>query len=60
LPAGTRLVSSHTVDDFLVDRFSIAPARALTQSQITAIAGQLLTPPVAGAAVLVQSPHGAR
>ena len=59
LPAGTRLVSSHTVDDFLVDRFSIAPARALTQSQITAIAGQLLTPPVAGAAVLVQSPHGA-
>ena len=58
LPAGTRLVSSHTVDDFLVDRFSIAPARALTQSQITAIAGQLLTPPVAGAAVLVQSPHG--
>jgi Na+(H+)/acetate symporter ActP len=52
-------VSSHTVDDFLVDRFSIAPARALTQSQITAIAGQLLTPPVAGAAVLVQSPHSA-
>ncbi len=59
LPAGTRLVSSHTVDDFLVDRFSIAPARALTQSQITAIAGQLLTPPVAGAAVLIQSPRGA-
>ena len=59
LPAGTRLVSSHTVDDFLVDRFSISPARALTESQITAIAGQLLTPPVAGAAVLVQSPRAA-
>jgi mannosyltransferase len=60
LPAGTRLVGSRTVDDFLVDRFSIGAARQLTQSQITALAGQLLTPPVPGAVVLVQSPHGAR
>jgi mannosyltransferase len=60
LPVGTRLVSSRTVDDFLVDRFSIARARPLSQRQITAIAGQLLTPPVPGAAVLVQSPRGAR
>jgi hypothetical protein len=60
LPAGTRLLSSRTVDDFVVDRFSIGPARPLTQPQIKSLAGQLLTPPVPGAAVLVQSRRAPR
>jgi len=60
LPAGTRLVRSRTVDDFVVDRFSIGSPRPLNQSQIASLAGQLLTPAVPGAAVLVQSPRGAR
>jgi len=60
LPAGTRLVNTKSVDDFLVARFSIGGARALSQPQITALAGQLLTPAVPGAAVLVQSPRAPR
>ena len=57
LPAGVRLLGSRTVDDFVVARFSIGAARPLSQPQIRALAGQLLTPPVPGAAVLVQSPR---
>ncbi len=60
LPAGVKLIRRRTVDDFLVDRFSIAPARRLTTAQVRALAGQLLGPPLSGAAVLSQSPSSAR
>jgi mannosyltransferase len=55
LPAGVQLIGSRMVDDFLVDRFSIAPARRLTPVQIADLAPQLLGPGTAGPAVLVQS-----
>ena len=60
LPTGVKLIGSRTVEDFLVDRFSIAPARRLTTAQAGAMAGQLLGPPLSGAAVLIQSPGSAR
>jgi mannosyltransferase len=59
LPAGTRLISSKTVDDFVVARFALERSRTLTRAQVAATAGSLLGPPVVGAAVLVQnSPSG--
>jgi mannosyltransferase len=60
LPAGARLLSERTLDDFVVDRFSIGAARRLSPGQIVGLAGQLLGPAVPGAVVLVQSPTTAR
>ena len=60
LPAGVRLRGIRAVNDFLVGRFAIDPAQRLTPAQIDAEAGQLLGPPVAGAAVLVQGPSRPR
>jgi mannosyltransferase len=60
VPAGARLISSKTVDDFVVDRFSLDPSRTLTRSQVAAAAGSLLGPPVVGPAVLVQNSPSAR
>ena len=55
LPTGVRLIGSRVVDDFLVERFGLAPARRLTPDQIADLAPQLLGPNSPGAAVLVQS-----
>ncbi len=60
LPAGVTLIGSRTVDDFVVDRFKVSPARRLTPAQVGAEAGQLLGPAVSGAAVLIQRPSAAR
>jgi mannosyltransferase len=60
LPRGARLISTKTVDDFVVDRFSIDPSQRLTRAQIAATAGSLLGPSVVGAAVLVQNSTTAR
>jgi uncharacterized membrane protein len=60
LPVGARLMSTRTVNDFVVARFSIDPSRSLTRAQIAASAGSLLGPPIAGAAVLVQNSPSAR
>ena len=56
LPGGVGVISRSTVNDFVVDRFSVAPARRLTTAQIGVLAGSLLGPGVAGPAVLVQRP----
>ena len=48
LPAGARLISTKTVDDFVVDRFALEPHGPLTRAQIAATAGSLLGPPVVG------------
>jgi len=55
LPAGVRLIGTRVVDDFLVDRFALAPVRRLTPIQIANLAPQLLGPGTSGPAVLVQS-----
>jgi hypothetical protein len=60
LPPGVRLISTKTVNDFVVDRFSIDPSQTVSRAQIAATAGSLLGPPVVGAAVLVQNPPSAR
>ncbi|MGH2885106.1 MAG: hypothetical protein ACRDPA_20780 [Solirubrobacteraceae bacterium] len=60
LPAGARLISTKTVDDFVVDRFLLGSSRTLTRAQVAATAGSLLGPPVVGAAVLVQNSPSAR
>ena len=60
LPAGARLISTKTVDDYVVGRFSIDPSRSLTRAQLAATAGSLLGPPVVGAAVLIQNAASAR
>jgi mannosyltransferase len=56
LPAGVRLIGGRVVNDFLVERFSIDPARRLTPAQIAALAPELLGPGTSGPAVLVQHP----
>ena len=61
LPTGVRLTSSRTVNDYVVDRFSIDPAQRpawrLTAMQIGGRAGSLLGPGLPDPAVLVQSPR---
>jgi mannosyltransferase len=54
LPAGTTLLSSKSVDGFLVDRFAVGPAWRLSPAAIGARAGSLLGPAPAGPAVLIQ------
>jgi mannosyltransferase len=54
LPAGVHLIGSRVVNDFLVERFSLAPARRLTPEQVSALAPELLAPGTPGSAVLVQ------
>jgi mannosyltransferase len=59
LPQGVSLISRSTVNDFVVDRFAVSPARRLTTAQVGVLAGSLLGPGVAGPAVLVQRPSSA-
>jgi mannosyltransferase len=54
LPRGTRLIASKRVNGYLVDRFSVAPARTAVPSAIGPLAQKLLGPGPTGAAVLVQ------
>lgn len=54
LPAGTRLIGTKTVNQFLVARFSLGPAAQLTPGAISARVGALLTPAEAGGPVLLQ------
>ena len=60
LPAGVRLTASRTVNDYVVDRFSIDPAERpawrLTPTEIGGRAGSLLGPGLSEPAVLVQAP----
>ncbi|MBV8713244.1 MAG: glycosyltransferase family 39 protein [Solirubrobacterales bacterium] len=55
LPAGVRLIGTRVVDDFLLARFAIEPARRLSTPQIDAAAPSLLGPAGASGVVLVQS-----
>jgi mannosyltransferase len=55
LPSGIHLIGGRRVNDFLVERFALEPARRLTPNQIADLAPQLLGPNSPGAAVLVQS-----
>ncbi len=57
LPAGLQLISSKTVNDYVVDRFSVAPAWTLSRQAIAQRAATLVVPATAGPAVLVQSPR---
>ncbi|HTU84095.1 MAG TPA: glycosyltransferase family 39 protein [Solirubrobacteraceae bacterium] len=54
LPAGVRLIGGRVVNDFLVERFSLHPARRLTPQQVSDLAPELLGPGTSGPAVLVQ------
>jgi mannosyltransferase len=53
-PKGVVLIGTREVNDFLVGRFSLDPARRLTPGQIAALAPALLAPGSQGPAVLVQ------
>jgi mannosyltransferase len=55
LPRGTTMISSGTVNDYLVERFRITPPLTLTPVAIAARAEQLLGPAPPGPAVLIQS-----
>jgi mannosyltransferase len=62
LPHGIRLIASQRVNGYLVDRFSVKPAREAIPSAIGALAPKLLGPGPTGPAVLVQrtgAPSGA-
>jgi uncharacterized membrane protein len=54
LPAGAKLLSSKSVDSYLVQRFLVSPAWRLTPAAIGQRAGTLLAPPSLDPAVLVQ------
>jgi mannosyltransferase len=54
LPAGVKLLGAKTVDDYVVDRFSVDPAWTLSRPAIAGRAATLLGPAPPGAAVLVQ------
>jgi mannosyltransferase len=60
LPAGVRLIGGRAVNDFLIERFSLDPARRLTPEQISALAPELLGPGTSGPAVLVQRTGSSR
>ena len=56
LPAGVRLLSSRTVDNYLVYRFALSrPWTAVTPQQIGASAAKLVGPASGVPAVLIQS-----
>ncbi len=52
-PAGVRLIAARAVDGYVVDRFALSPARALTPSAAAALGDGLLTGG-SGGAVLIQ------
>lgn len=54
LPTGVRTITTKVMDDFLVARFAIEPARRLSIAQINAAAPALLGPAGPTGAVLVQ------
>jgi hypothetical protein len=58
LPFGARLLQSKTVNNFLVDRFSLASAWHLTPTMIALRATKLLGPVRANPGVLVQPGSG--
>lgn len=60
LPQGTRLLSSHAVDGFEVDRFAVTPAWRLTPAAVGSRASDLLGPAPPAAAVFVQRSSGGR
>ena len=55
LPGGITLIGQKVVNDFLVARFAVDPARRLTPAQLSDLAPALLGPATADSAVLVQS-----
>jgi len=57
MPAGMRLIGTRVVNQFLIARFSITPARRLTPAAINSEAASLVSPASAGAATIVQEPH---
>jgi mannosyltransferase len=61
LPAGVRLTASRTVDQILVERFSVSPSWTGTPAALAARASRLLTPAPSGPSVLIQpaAPAGA-
>jgi 4-amino-4-deoxy-L-arabinose transferase-like glycosyltransferase len=57
LPPNARLIGAATrVDDFLVARFAITPARRVTTTQVAAAAPSLLGPALPSGLVLLQRP----
>jgi hypothetical protein len=56
LPAGTRLIGTKVVNDYLVARFAADPSQSLSRSQILAGAPKLLGPAPTSGVVLVQHP----
>jgi mannosyltransferase len=56
LPSGMRLAGTKRVDDFLVARFALVPARPVTREQIEVGAPSLLGPAPSSGVVLVQRP----
>ena len=56
LPPGYKLIASKRVNDYVVDRFSVAERLDLTPTEIGAVAPKLLGPGPSSAAVLVQRP----
>jgi len=54
LPGGAQLISSRRVDQFVVDRFSLAVPWQLRTAEFAPQAGQLLSPASPDAAVLIQ------
>ena len=54
LPPGYKLIASKRVNDYVVDRFSVAERLDLTPTEIGAVAPKLLGPGPSSAAVLVQ------
>ncbi|MBV8220519.1 MAG: glycosyltransferase family 39 protein [Solirubrobacterales bacterium] len=56
LPGGVRLIGTKLVNDFLVARFAVAPARRLGRPQIAGEALSLLGPASGSGTVLLQRP----
>jgi hypothetical protein len=54
LPGGITLLGQKVVNDFLVARFAVDPARRLTAAQLSDLAPELLGPATTDSAVLVQ------
>jgi uncharacterized membrane protein len=59
LPTGVRLISAHSVDGYLVARFSLAETRTISSYAVSDLAPSLVGPAsVGGGNVLIQEPAG--